>query len=434
MVPSTPLTFASFRVRSFRFQWPADLLTSWAFEMETVILGWYVMVNTGSVLLLTIFGSLQFLGTLAAPMFGVLGDQLGGRIMLCIMRAIYVTLAALLMLLALTGLLTPAWVFVVAALAGVVRPNDLVMRNALIGETIPPAHMMGALGMSRATGDSARVAGALAGAGLSTVLGIGSTYVFVTGFYVASLALTFGVSRRPPVPDPGAMPQRASASVLSVGVPRPSQWRDLKEGLSLILKTPALLAMMWLAFLVNLTAYPVSGGLLPYVAQRIYQVDAAGLGWLVASFALGGLLGSMTMVLTGGSRHPERATLLSTMIWYALLLGFGHLRSMSAGFVTLLVAGFVQNVAMISMAAVLLAAAGDRFRGRVMGVRTLAVYGLPLGLLGAGVLIERIGYSLTISACAGVGLVFTLLIGIKWRASMWQPRRQPTRAHPAPIT
>src|ERR1700704_5626614 len=57
---------------------PADLLTSWAFEMETLILGWYVMVNTGSVLLLTAFASLQFLGSLAAPMFGVLGGRLGG--------------------------------------------------------------------------------------------------------------------------------------------------------------------------------------------------------------------------------------------------------------------------------------------------------------------------------------------------------------------
>lgn len=34
-----PLAFAAFRVRSFRFQWSADLLTSCAFEMETLILG-----------------------------------------------------------------------------------------------------------------------------------------------------------------------------------------------------------------------------------------------------------------------------------------------------------------------------------------------------------------------------------------------------------
>ena len=51
-----------FQVRSFRFQWPADLLTSWAFEMEILILGWYILVETNSVFLLTVFGSLQFLG------------------------------------------------------------------------------------------------------------------------------------------------------------------------------------------------------------------------------------------------------------------------------------------------------------------------------------------------------------------------------------
>jgi MFS family permease len=391
------LAFDAFRVRSFRFQWSADLLTSWAFEMETLVLGWYVMVNTGSVLLLTAFGALQFLGTLAAPMFGVLGDRLGGRVMLCAMRAIYAVLAALLAGLALAGLLTPAWVLVVAALAGIVRPNDLVMRNSLIGETIPPDHLMGALGMSRATMDSARVGGALAGAGLSAMLGVGLTYVAVTALYVASLALTFGVAQRRPAP-------RGS-----------SRWRELKDGVVRVLTLPELLAMMLLAFLINLTAYPVSGGLLPYVAQRVYHVDATGLGWLVASFAFGGLLASLTMVLTGGPRHPERVTLIYTAIWYALLIAFGHLRHLGAGLLTLLVAGFVQNVAIISMTATLLAAAGEGFRGRVMGVRTLAVYGLPLGLIGCGLLIERIGYPLTISAAAAIGLLFTALIGVRWR-------------------
>src|SRR5262245_43467121 len=351
---------AAFRVRSFRFQWPADLLTSWAFEMETLVLGWYVMVHTGSVLLLTVFGSLQFLGTLAAPMFGVLGDRLGGRVMLCAMRATYAGLAAL-MLLSLIGVLTPAWVFVVAALAGVIRPNDLVMRTSLIGETIAPGHLVGALGMSRATMDSARVAGSLVGAGLSSILGLGYTYVFVTSFYVAGLALTFGVSRRPPVPDPGATVHEFRQGAGSVRL-RPSRWRDLKDGLVHVVTTPVLLAVMWLAFLINLTAYPVSGGLLPYVAERIYLVGATGLGWLVASFAFGGLVASITMVMTGGPRHPERSTLVHTAIWYVLLLGFGHVASMPLGLLTLFAAGFVQNVAMISMTTTLLAAAGDQFR------------------------------------------------------------------------
>jgi MFS family permease len=389
--------------------------------METIILGWYVMVQTGSVLLLTAFGSLQFLGTLAAPMFGVLGDRVGGRLILCFMRAVYLTLAALVMILALTGALSPAWVFVAATLNGIFRPNDLVMRNALIGETIPPAHLVGALGMSRATMDSARVGGALAGAGLSTALGIGYTYVFVTGFYLASLLLTFRISRARPVPDPAA--PSAYSLPLAGERGKGSRWRDLKDGLAHVLETPRLLAPMWLAFLINLTAYPVSGGLLPYVAQQIYRVNATGLGWLVAAFSFGGLLASIGVVVTGGTRHPERATLVHTALWYVLLLGFGHLATMGFGLLTLLAAGFVQNVAMISMTGVLLAASGERFRGRVMGVRALAVYGLPIGLMVSGALIERIGYPATITLSAAVGLLFTLLIGVRWRAAMWRRSR-----------
>ncbi len=409
------MLLAAFRVRSFRFQWPADLLTQCAFEMETLILGWYVMVNTGSVLLLTAFGSLQFLGTLAAPMFGVLCDALGGRVMLCAMRSVYAVLAALLMVLALAGVLTPMWVFVIAGLVGIVRPNDQVLRNSLIGETIPPDDLIGALGLSRASVDSARVAGALTGAGLSTMLGIGYAYVVVTAVYLASLVLTFGISGARLMDDPGAVTRGSGSFTL-----RASTWRDLKDGLVHVLTTPTLLALMWLAFLVNLTAYPVTSGLLPYVARSVYRVDATGLGWLAASFSLGGLLGSMITVMTGGPRRPERSMLVNTVIWYALLFGFGHVPGMTAAVPTLLLAGLVQSMAMISMTGTLLAVAGDRFRARVMGVRMLAVYGMTVGLIGSGALIERVGYSLTISAFCTVGLVFTLIIGIRWRDSMWQ--------------
>jgi len=36
-------------VRSFRFQWPADLLTSWGIEMENLVLGWYIRAYTGKI-------------------------------------------------------------------------------------------------------------------------------------------------------------------------------------------------------------------------------------------------------------------------------------------------------------------------------------------------------------------------------------------------
>src|SRR5437899_10772469 len=148
--------------------------------METVILGWYVMVETGSVLWRTAFGSLLLLGTLGSPRFGGLADRLGARVMLVSMRAIYASLAAFVLVLTLTGTLTPSWVLVIATLAGIVRPNEQVMRNTLIGETIPSRHLMGAVGLSRATMDSALVVGPLAAAEVPPALGIERASVLVT--------------------------------------------------------------------------------------------------------------------------------------------------------------------------------------------------------------------------------------------------------------
>jgi hypothetical protein len=47
------------------------------------------------------------------------------------------------------------------------------------------------------------------------------------------------------------------------------------------------------------------------------------------------------------------------------------------------------------------------------------VYGLPLGLMAAGALIDLIGYTPTIAALTVTGLVFTALIGLRWRAALW---------------
>src|ERR1700694_2994613 len=83
-----PSALAPFRIRNYRFQWPADLLTSWAFEMETLVLGWYVLVETNSVVMLTLFGALLYVGTLIAPIVGVWSDRIGHRTMLSSMRAL----------------------------------------------------------------------------------------------------------------------------------------------------------------------------------------------------------------------------------------------------------------------------------------------------------------------------------------------------------
>ena len=399
---------APFQVRSFRFQWPADLLASWAFEMEGVILGWFVLVSTGSVLALAVFGSLQFLGTLISPFFGMAGDRIGNRNLLCLMRITYVGLALVLMILFVADMATPVAVFVLAAIMGLVRPSDITLRNLLVGETMPAALLMSAMGVSRTTADSARVVGALSGAGLVAVMGAGLAYVVVCAVYLMSFALTLNVGIRKVRVLGG---EKGSMSPLAA----------LKEGFAYVWSTPDVRAATLLAFLMNFAAYPIISSLLAHVAKNIYGLDQTGLGWLIASFAGGALAGSILLSTHGAWIRPARTMIACAVLWFACDLVFSWVETPQIGAPLLFLTGFVQTFCMVPMAVLLMRTADPAFRGRVMGVRMLAVYGLPLGLLLSGPLVEHLGFSLTGTLYSVVGIAATLMIASRWREHLWSP-------------
>jgi MFS family permease len=399
---------APFSIRNYRFQWPSDLLTSWAFEVENLVLGWYIMVETGSVLLLTVLASLNYIGTLVAPVFGMIGDRIGHRDLLAAMRFAYTTLSSTIMTLALTGHLTPFNVMIIVSVMGVIRPSDLGLRSALLADIMPAERLVGAISVSRTTQDSARIVGALTGTGLFAVLGIGYAYVAVACFYLTAAILMLCMSR----------PEKHHVSREAHELPGSSLLRDLKEGILYAWSGPGMLAALCVAFLVNATAFPLTNGLLPYIAREIFHTDQAGLGYLSASFALGSLIGSITLSVAGGVRIA-RLMIGATLAWYALLLVFVAIRALPVAMACLLVAGVAQSLSMISAAVILMRTASAHLRGRVMGLRMMVIYGLPLGLLAAGSLIDFIGYSATGALYAVSGFLCMALIALYWRADLW---------------
>jgi hypothetical protein len=50
----------------------------------------------------------------------------------------------------------------------------------------------------------------------------------------------------------------------------------------------------------------------------------------------------------------------------------------------------------------------------------MAIYGLPIGLVGSGAMIEWIGFTATVNTYCAVGLFFTVLVGVKWRDAIWR--------------
>src|SRR5262249_39369450 len=109
----------------------------------------------------------------------------------------------------------------------------------------------------------------------------------------------------------------------------------------------------------------------------------------------------------------------ATLAWYAMLLVFVAIRTMPVAMVCLLLAGIAQSLSMISAAVILMRTASAHLRGRVMGVRMMVIYGLPLGLLAAGSLIDLIGYTATGTLYSIAGLLSISVIALYWRADLW---------------
>ena len=106
-------------------------------------------------------------------------------------------------------------------------------------------------------------------------------------------------------------------------------------------------------------------------------------------------------------------------IWVAILLIFVQMQTVPTAIACLVVAGFSQSLAMISIAVILMRTASENFRGRVMGVRMMVIYGLPIGLLAAGSLIDEIGFAATGTLYVAAGLALMLAVMLHWRADLW---------------
>ena len=366
--------------------------------METLILGWYILVATDSPFLVGLLGALRFSGTLTAPIVGVIADRMSRKVMLIVLRTGAGISALALLILAVTDLIQPWHVFAIASISGILRPADNVLRQSLIADTVPRNLLMNASGLARTTQDTARIVGALLGATLLSRLGLGWAYVGVTIFYSLSVLMGLGISTI-----------RSSIPVKHV-----NPLTEMKQGLRYMVDSSVIQPIMFLAFLVNATAFPLTNGLLPVVARNVYQHDENGLALMVAVFAVGALVGSLLMASVVNSRRPERFMMITMVIWYVLLILLAQTDSNAIGLPLLALIGASISFCMISMSVVLMTFTKFEMRGRVMGIRMLAVYGLPMGLVIGGWLIEQYGVPATITGYAIVGLIALVFAVLKW--------------------
>jgi len=122
--------------------------------------------------------------------------------------------------------------------------------------------------------------------------------------------------------------------------------------------------------------------------------------------------------------------LLLVFVWIAGAIS-GGVPLLPVALVLLAAYGAATSGSMVTMQAVLLGIAEIAFRGRVMGVRMMAVYGLPMGLLLGGFLAERLGILPALTILGVFGLLMTALAALRWPELL--KGRVPASQTPTPL-
>ena len=106
--------------------------------------------------------------------------------------------------------------------------------------------------------------------------------------------------------------------------------------------------------------------------------------------------------------------LIGIVVWHLAILVLAQVESFPVALVVLVVVGACSSASMVSMSALLLTTTDIQFRGRVMGVRSLAVWTLQPGLLIGGYMAGRFDITFTFTVMGVVGLVLVAFAIIRW--------------------
>lgn len=394
--------FSSLRHRDFRFVWSSEMLSLWGTEMETLILAWFVLTDTGSPLQVGLIGAARFGGILLSPIYGSIVDRFDRRKIQVFARAVSAGMAAVLMGLVLADEFVIWHAYVIVGLSSLVRTLGIIVTEALSADSVPGGKINNAMGLNRATIDLSRIVGSLTGGWIMSTLGLGSAYVVVVALYVGSTVAAFFVSART-APDLGidARGLRGYAT-------------QIRQGMRHVSENRIIGGLLFYAFLIEFTMFPLVNELITALGDELYGADENGVGVMRAVASAGALFGALVTGAYPSIRRAPRLLFISVVIWHFLSLPLVIDMSYGSSLIVLFTWGIFGGIAFVALMVSLLQSASAHYRGRIMGLRVLAVYGLPLGLLMGGWIAEEHGVKTMIWAHALIGLVMAAISIVIW--------------------
>jgi MFS family permease len=447
--------------RNFRYLWIAQLCSAFVQRMGDVVMGWLILEMTRSPLLVGLVIALRRVGTLLGPWAGVLADRMDRRrlalVLSILMLSVALTLASLIYMRQLE-----VWHIFAASLASsMLWAFYQPVQQSLQADILESGDLTNGITLTNMAMNMTTIGGPAVGGLLlaccrparrvwdwtdaDMVLSLNWSHYNPSRLYAATsqggvlvshdLGLSWGKALFR-LPDAIVGPLELEGAALGVLLAYllmvllhatqlvgyalmvvsqrarrqrdVSIWHNLREGLRYSRQEAGLWTSLLLAGLVNLVGLPLQSTLLPVFAREVFTVSATGLGGLGAVAGAGALLGSFILVRVGTMQRAGRMMVWGTFAWSLMVLIFALMPTYEVALGVLCLVGIVQSFSLTNMTIMLLNTSSADMRGRVMGLRSLAVAPHFLGGLLSGAIAEHLGAPQAAIACGIVGMVVTL--------------------------
>src|SRR4030095_12289334 len=303
-VPRRPRlqTFSSLRHLDFRYLCAGTFMMSAGQWIQQVTLGWLVYELTGnSVLLGALNGARAAPFLVTGPMAGVAADRMDRRkLLLYTQWALIITAVAMGALVA-SPYLSVWHIFLFTLITGIAWTITEPVRMSMIPNVVPKEDLANAVALNSGGFNLMKVIGPALGGGLIAWFGAADNFFVQAIAYSGVLAMIYLMH---------VSPHRAEAK-------RDTALANLKEGFAYVWSTPAVLALLTLAYVPRVFAVPYQT-LMPVFQKDVLKIGPEGLGLLMAAPGVGAVIAVLALASLANRLKRQGLFLVGSII----ILGF----------------------------------------------------------------------------------------------------------------
>ncbi|MGN6637833.1 MAG: MFS transporter [Mucilaginibacter sp.] len=361
--PNKKDSFAALRYKDFRSYLGMRFFFTFAYQMQTTVLGFYIYELTHSKMALAWIGLSEAIPAVGLALYGgYIADKYEKRKMLLIIF-VGVVLSSIVMYLvtlkSMSGHIHASWI--VRILYAMIFCNGIA--RAFFGPTvftiytnsIPREIYPNGATWSSQCWQIASILGPFAGGFVYAFAGgISACFIVIIVFLLISLVLVYMLREYP-----------------AVFIPKENIWSSLREGLQFVFKTKMMVSAMTLDLFSVFFGGVVA--LLPVYALDILHVGSEGLGIMRMASSLGAAITMIVMVRYSPLNKPWRNLLIAVTGFGLCIIGFGLSRTFLLTLIFLFGQGAFDSISVIIRGTLVQLLTPEHMRGRVSAVNSMFI-------------------------------------------------------------